>query len=427
MLASIAEHVWQSTLFLMAAWLLTLVCRRNAAAIRYWIWFGASVKFLVPLAALQWLGEHVGRSLPEPRTLNPVLVETASALLVPNLPQDATISADIGSPIPFVVATIWALGTITLAWRWLRQWQSIRSILASAPQAPLDMPAPVRVTSSDFPPGVFGVFRPIVILPNEVMHGLDPRQLQAVLAHEVCHLRRRDNLTAAIHKCVETIFWFHPLVWLVGARMLREREAACDESVVDQGYERRVYAESILSVCRLNVAANAAGVAASTGGNLAQRLTSIMTRARIQPVGHGSFTLLLAAVLLACFVPIVAGIFNGAVREAVDSDPVTFEAISLQPSARARWRTTEFDPDSGELLLKNFSIRQLIASAYPWSRVTGEPRIIDFRHYDIEARWSGDGNTSERNVYRQLLKQIVQANFKLQVYVDDRCEIQCER
>ena len=57
-------------------------------------------------------------------------------------------------------------------------------------------------------------------------------QLEAVIAHELCHVRHRDNLIAAIHMFVETVFWFHPLVWWIGKRMVEERERACDEEVL---------------------------------------------------------------------------------------------------------------------------------------------------------------------------------------------------
>jgi len=53
--------------------------------------------------------------------------------------------------------------------------------------------------------------------------------------HEVQHVRRRDNLAAAMHLVVEAIFWFHPLVWWLGARLVEERERACDEEVLRLG------------------------------------------------------------------------------------------------------------------------------------------------------------------------------------------------
>ena len=79
---------------------------------------------------------------------------------------------------------------------------------------------------------MFGVFRPVLLLPEGIFERLTPEQLQAVIAHELCHVRHRDNLIAAIHMFVETVFWFHPLVWWIGKRMVEERERACDEEVL---------------------------------------------------------------------------------------------------------------------------------------------------------------------------------------------------
>src|ERR1700754_57843 len=92
-------------------------------------------------------------------------------------------------------------------------------------------------------PGVFGVFRSVLVLPAGIEESLTPEQLSAVLAHELCHARRRDNLLGAIHMAVETLFWFHPLVWWIGPRLVEERERACDEQVLLQGNRPEAYAE----------------------------------------------------------------------------------------------------------------------------------------------------------------------------------------
>jgi beta-lactamase regulating signal transducer with metallopeptidase domain len=104
------------------------------------------------------------------------------------------------------------------------------------------------------------MLRPSVVLPGERFAGpccgvltLDEPPAGTWLICELCHVRYRDNLTAAIHMFVETVFWFHPLVWWMGMRMVRERERACDEEVLRRGSEPRVYAEGILSVCELYV------------------------------------------------------------------------------------------------------------------------------------------------------------------------------
>ncbi|HKQ13895.1 MAG TPA: M56 family metallopeptidase [Steroidobacteraceae bacterium] len=419
MLAFLLTHLWQSTLVLLGAWVLARACKRNAAAVRYWIWFVASVKFLVPLALLQQFGDRLGRSLPEPLPVDAALVESASAVFVPTMPRDLATSDAGLSQILLIAAAIWALGASLLFLRWFLQWCSVRARLACAPEASVDLPAPVRLTSSDLPTGVFGIFRPVVILPREVMHSLSQAQLRAVLAHEICHIRRHDNLTAAIHHCVQILFWFYPPVWWIGANLLREREAACDEEVVDEGHEQEVYAESILSACRLGVMARLSTVAASTGGDLNLRLSSIMSEERARPITNQRFTVLFAAATLLGFAPLAAGVANGAFREASDAGPVTFEAVGLTPSRSGWWPSAQFDPANGRLRLKNYSLLQLIVSAYPCSIVNDETAGLDRIRYDIDVQWRGEAGTSERHLYRALLRQILQNNSNLEVHVRD--------
>jgi beta-lactamase regulating signal transducer with metallopeptidase domain len=115
------------------------------------------------------------------------------------------------------------------------------------------------------------------LLPEGIFKRLTSTQLQAVLAHELCHIRYRDNLTAAIHMFVETVFWFHPLVWWMGRRLIVEREAACDEAVIAAGGDPETYASGLLQVCRFYLESRldcAAGVARA---DLEKRIERIMT------------------------------------------------------------------------------------------------------------------------------------------------------
>jgi beta-lactamase regulating signal transducer with metallopeptidase domain len=426
MTAMLALHLWQSTLVLLAAWLLTLACRRNSADIRYWIWLCASLKFLVPFALLQRLGDYIGRSLPAPLQFDSTLIETGSAIFVPPLSGVPGIADAMLPTISVVAIAIWAVVSAALLLRWLAQWLAVRSTLKFAPHLEMDLPVPVRVTSAGMTPGVFGVLQPVVILPRPVLSELDQSQLQAVLAHEMCHVRRRDNLTAMLHKFVEVIFWFHPLVWWIGSNLLREREVACDESVIEAGHEQIAYAESILHVCRLGVTAKFAGIAASSGGDLRQRMTSIMSPERATPIDHPRFMLLLGAAMAVCYGPILAGLASGAAREAADGRNVSFEAIKLSPSAPSWWQDAKFDSAAGRVTLEHISLRDLISMAYPASRVNGDPELIDAVHYDIEARWRAAGGTNERSVYRELLKTILRTNSNLQLYVKHGCDAGCD-
>src|SRR3954451_6326975 len=110
MLAFLLTHLWQSTLVLLAAWVLVRACKRDAAAVRSWIWFVASVKFLVPLALLQQFGDRLGRSLPEPLPVDAALVESASAVFLPSVPRHIASSDAILAQLLSVAGIIWALG-----------------------------------------------------------------------------------------------------------------------------------------------------------------------------------------------------------------------------------------------------------------------------------------------------------------------------
>ena len=114
-----------------------------------------------------------------------------------------------------------------------------------------------------FEPGVVGIWRPVLLLPEGLADRLTPAQLNAVIAHERCHVGRHDNLAAAVHMLVEAIFWFHPLVWWIERRMIDERERACDEAVLRAGNDPDEYAEGILD--RLQI--HPAGTSRMRGGS----------------------------------------------------------------------------------------------------------------------------------------------------------------
>ena len=76
----------------------------------------------------------------------------------------------------------------------------------------LGLPIRVLSTASQLEPGVFGIFRPVLVLPDGIADRLTAAELHGVLAHELYHVGRHDNLTAVVHRLVEAIFWFYPLV-----------------------------------------------------------------------------------------------------------------------------------------------------------------------------------------------------------------------
>jgi hypothetical protein len=142
-----------------------------------------------------------------------------------------------------LLVSLWVLGSGVLVFRWLLQWFYLSAMVKVASPVDIDAPLPVRETTSTLEPGLFGIFSPTLVLPAGIAKHLSPVELDSILAHELCHWQRRDNLTAALHMLVETLFWFHPLVWWLGGKLVVERERACDEAVIQFGSDRHVYAE----------------------------------------------------------------------------------------------------------------------------------------------------------------------------------------
>lgn len=321
--AAIVNHLWQSTLVMLVAWLLTLVLRRNRARTRYWVWMAASLKLLVPFSLLAALGNWL-RPQSAPPLESPHLATAMIKMANPFLPGTQSgqpftaafpLSASV-APSPHhvdlaeMVMVLWLCGLLFLLLRWTRDWLSIRSTLRSAFPVSLSTDMPVLLTSRRIEPGIVGFLHPVLLLPEQIMERLTPAQLRSILAHESCHVRRRDNLTAAMHMAVEAIFWFHPAVWWIERRLIEERERACDEAVLQLGNEAEVYAESILNVCKLYASSPIACMSGVTGSELKQRILRIMTKQVALELDLGRKLLLSAAGIAAIAVPVAFGLFH---------------------------------------------------------------------------------------------------------------------
>jgi GWxTD domain-containing protein len=338
MIHAVINHLWQSTVFAILAGLLTLAFRRNRAQVRYWLWFSASVKFLVPFALLLTLGGYLGRSpvaksLPAP-AIPYAVVQVAEPFTEFPLPTPSP--KQNVDWMPILLVSLWACGFVGIVAIRLRALWRIRAAVRGSTLLEIKLAIPVRSTKQFFEPGIVGIFRPMLLLPAGILDCLEPSQLQAILAHELCHVRRRDNLMAAVHMVVEAVFWFHPLVWWISARLMEERERACDEAVLELGGEPHVYAESILKVCQLCVEAPLACVPGIAGANLKRRLTRILTQRSGNKLSSYR-KMLLAAVSTAVIAgPVLYGVVfpqNRAPSVQTANEPLpSFEVASIRPS-----------------------------------------------------------------------------------------------
>ena len=322
---TIANHLLQSTVFAVAAGLLTLLLRNNHARTRYWIWLTASIKFLIPFSIFVELGHRLSWSTAPVIAQQPSLQIAIDTIAEPFAP--AAVPIHIAAPAPSILPTlllaIWISGSAALLIFWLIRWYRVTATL--------------RTPGARLEPGVFGIVRPVLYLPANIADHLDEAQLKAIVAHEHCHIRNRDNLTAALHSLVEATFWFHPLTWWIGARLIEERERACDEEVVRLGSDPEVYAESILKICKLYLESPLTCVAGISGADLKKRIESIMTNPLLTRLSLTKKALLVAAGALALLTPIAVGILSAPVsraQQASASALAHFEFADVHSSTR---------------------------------------------------------------------------------------------
>ncbi len=198
-------------------------------------------------------------------------------------------------------------------------------------------PMPVMASPSLLEPGLVGLWRPVLLVPDTLFDHLSRPEIAAIVAHEACHLRRRDNLTAAIHMLVEALFWFHPLVWWIGARMIEEREQACDESVVRAGHDPAAYARSLVECCRLYLQSPLPCAAGASASNLRARVERIMTAPPSSPLSATAKAVLLTASLCAFASPVAAGLLTSpAGHEAAVRATAIFASLATAPDEGAR-------------------------------------------------------------------------------------------
>jgi uncharacterized protein (TIGR03435 family) len=309
-----------------------MLLRSYDAKLRFWVWFAASVKFLVPFSLLMTMGARTAYTPSQPQ-------ENVSSQLpvTVRLAQPFGLDFPIMTPEPapsklgwLAIAAVWISGCAGLALKRWRDWQGLRRAMRSSIESQIHAEIPVRLSPALFEPAVIGWSTPVLLLPCGMAGWLSDAQLRAVLIHEECHARRKDNILASIHMLVELLFWFHPLVWWIGAQLIAERERACDEEVLRRGAEPRTYAEGILAVCRMYTSSPLIAAPGVTGRSLKKRIEEIMINRRIQGLGLLRTAGLIVAGLSIVATPVITGIFNSARLLAQPAATPRFQSVSVR-------------------------------------------------------------------------------------------------
>ena len=432
--AALVNHLWQSTAVVFAAWLLTLGLRKNRAAVRYWVWMATSLKFLLPFSLLISIGE-LFHSLPTHPARGPAITAAIDEVMQP-FTQTATssipapvASVSVAGRLPEMLLIVWVAGALIVLLGWLRQWTQLRRAVRAATSQALTGGVRVLSSSSLLEPGVFGILRPALVLPAGIVDRLSQPQIDAIVAHELCHIHRRDNLTYAMHMLVEAIFWFHPLVWWMGARLVEERERACDESVLQSGSVAEDYAEGILNVCKLYVESPLPCAAGVSGADLKKRIVRIMTGSRALQLNLGRMALLAVVGALAVAAPFSLGVLRStqvlARGQDAPADIPKFDVVSIKPNKSGEMRIMmRILPDGFNM--EGVPTQLMLAQAFNVEndRIVGAPAWVQTDHYDIQAKVAPEDAPKLDKLGREqrfaMLQPLLEERFNLKFHHETR-------
>jgi len=323
---TLIHFLWQGTLVaLLLANVLTLLQRR-AANLRYFIACTAMLLMLIlPLVTIWMIGSPSPKIAASRSPLTPIAMtelRPLAALAYPKIGSTVSVSASPTTSIwqerlsqrvsPWLPAmiSVWLIGVLMFSLRlltgWLytqrlkkrgtrplvERWQQVLRRLCDQ----LRITRPVRLCESVWVqvPTAIGWLRPVILLPASALTGLTAQQLEAIIAHELAHIRRYDYLVNLLQAVIETLFFYHPAVWWVSRRIRQEREHCCDDLAVGVCGDALVYARALIEMEQLRAATPQLAVAVN-GGSLMNRIHRLVG---VSTPSTNRFTGLLASIIV---------------------------------------------------------------------------------------------------------------------------------
>ncbi len=314
---ALLHSLWQLAAIGLAAWCVLRLMRRRSANARYLV-ACATLATMIAAPVITFLYMQPNETPPLPVIGEPIGGPVFSAPSTPSstavAPIEQTQAAAPPSDgwrwsaaLPYLTA-FWLAGVLLGSLRLFGGWVMIQRLrLAGTRTMPGDWPSRVdelmkamglrrrvrvRASTKAAVPVALGVLRPVVLLPVAVINELTPAQVEAIITHELAHIRRHDYLVNLVQCVAETLLFYHPAVWWVGRVIRQEREHCCDDRVVSIGGDRANYALALTRLTEL-LQSHTPFALAATGGALARRIRRIV-RGEPAPHQHRAERLLLA-------------------------------------------------------------------------------------------------------------------------------------
>lgn len=317
---ALVHFLWQGALIAAAAWV-GFRLARGSASMQYAIGLVALLLMCAAPVVTTWRLQETKQSVAAD-VARPV---TSSVTPAPAVDATPTAQRDVDTPrasragmfasLPTdLVLLLWFVGVSVTTTRmagawWLARRLASRGVRPGAAalvavverlgaKAGLSRRVDVRESALALTPMLFGWLRPVIVLPTAVVTELTPAQLDAIIAHELAHVRRHDYLVNVGQMVIESLLFYHPAVWWVSRRVREARELCCDDLVV-QTTDRLTYAEALSRIAASGLRMPAV---AASGGNLRDRVVRVLAPPPTQPSGVAG--LLPIVLLIAGVMPI---------------------------------------------------------------------------------------------------------------------------
>lgn len=250
---TILHSLWQAVLLAGVLWLASHAI--TSARKRYWLAYGTLLaQLLVSIATFCWLYEPVAAAA--------VTAPNAEVLYAFFLSAEGGETGWNPNALLFWVVIFWCIGLLVGTVRLGISFGRVRRMQRAAQAA---VPDAFRQRVTDLAhrlgfhgqlnigvgalidgPALVGHFKPLLLFPLAVVNQLSVEEAEAVILHELAHLQRKDHWWNLLQCIIEVIFYYHPVVWWIGARIREEREHCCDDVVLRHGPGRIAYAKALL-------------------------------------------------------------------------------------------------------------------------------------------------------------------------------------
>lgn len=260
---SLLHLLWQGTLVALALAGALRILRAHSPEVRYGVACVALIGLLI-LPIITALLVYNGGSASPLGEVTLGMRRAGDRLAPPSFGEQwsAWMVVHVRPVVPWIVLG-WTVGVLGSAGRFLvgaRQTQRLRRSGTVAPERwqrrlttlarrlGVDWRVALRRSDRVSVPTVVGWWRPVVLVPLGFLSGRPPAHVEAVLLHELAHVRRHDVLVARLQALCETLLFFHPAAWWISRRVRRAREACCDQVVVREGTKRTAYVRALLGL-----------------------------------------------------------------------------------------------------------------------------------------------------------------------------------